>query len=158
MGLFDFFKKKKEEKKKPGKKKIEKKPVVAEALADREVKKKKVEARPLPKVKPALTQRGRSRKEAPGIAYRVLGAPHVTEKATALIEENKYVFKVLPRTNKIEIKKAVENLYGVDVIKVRIINVPRRRRRLGKQKGWRKGYKKAIVKIKKGQKIEILPR
>ena len=153
MGLFDFFKKKKEKRKKPEEKKIEKKPAPlsgAEALTDREVKKKKVEVRPLPKVKP--------KKETPGIAYRVLEAPHVTEKASALTEENKYVFKVLPRTNKIEIKKAVEDLYGVNVIKVRIINVPKRQRKLGKQKGWRKGYKKAIVKIKKGQKIEILPR
>jgi len=150
MGLFDFFKKKEKEIKKPEKKKIEKKPVVAKALADK--------ARPLPKAKPALTRRGRPKKETSRIAYRVLETPHVTEKATALTEEDKYVFKVLPRTNKIEIKKAVEDLYGVDVINVRIINVPKRRRRLGKQKGWRKGYKKAIVKIKKGQKIEILPR
>lgn len=150
MSLFDFFKEKKKERKKPEKKKIEKKPVTAEALTDREVKKKKVEARPLSKVKPG--------KKVSGIAYRVLEAPHVTEKASALIEENKYVFKVLPGVNKVEIKKAVEDLYGVDVIKVRIINVPKRQRRLGKQKGWRKGYKKAIVKIKKGQKIEILPR
>jgi len=154
MGLFDFFKEKRKpdqptvgqpKVEKAGKKKIEKK----EGLPTGG-KKKKAEARPLPKAKP--------RKEAPGIAYRVLGAPHVTEKATALTEENKYVFKVLPRTNKIEIKKAVEDLYGVDVIKVRIINVPRRQRRLGRQKGWRKGYKKAIVEIRKEQKIEILPR
>ncbi len=164
MGLFDFFKKKRKPDQpmvgqpKAGKKKIEKKPVVAKALVDKDVKKKKADARPLPKVKPVLTRRGRPKKETSKIAYRVLGAPHVTEKATALTEENKYVFKVLPRTNKIEIKKAVEDLYGVDVVKVRIINVPKRRRRLGKQKGWRKGYKKAIVKIKKGQKIEILPR
>ena len=41
---------------------------------------------------------------------------------------------------------------------VRIINVPRKQRRLGGQKGWRKGYKKAIVRIKKGQRIEIMPR
>jgi len=150
MGLFDFFKKKKKEIKTPEKKKIEKKPVVAKALADKDVKKKKAEARPLPKAKP--------KKRTSKIAYRVLDTPHVTEKATALTEENKYVFKVLPRANKIEIKKAVEDLYGVDVINVRIINVPRRQRRLGRQKGWRKGYKKAIVKIKKGQKIEILPR
>lgn len=146
MSLFDFFKKKKKEKKKPEKKKIEKKEVKKEKPSE----KKKVEAKPLPKTKP--------RKGVPGIAYRVLEAPHVTEKATALTEENKYVFKVLPRANKVEIKKAVEDLYGIDVIEVKIINVPKRQRRLGKQKGWRKGYKKAIVKIKKGQKIEILPR
>lgn len=96
------------------------------------------------------------KKTAP--AYRVLVSPHITEKATDLGKENKYVFKVFPKTNKIEIKKAIEGLYGVDVVSVRIINVPRRQRRVGKQMGWRKGYRKAIVKIKKGQKIEIMPR
>lgn len=138
MGLFDFFKKKKKEIKKPSK------PAVGKPKAE----KKKIEKKEVAKPK----------KKTSGIAYRVLEGPHVTEKATALTEEDKYVFKVLPRTNKIEIKKAVEDLYKVDVINVRIINVPKRQRRLGKQKGWRKGYKKAIVKIKKGQKIEILPR
>jgi len=46
----------------------------------------------------------------------------------------------------------------VDVVSVRVITVKGRKRRLGKIKGWTKGYKKAIVRIKKGQKIEILPR
>jgi len=59
---------------------------------------------------------------------------------------------------KLEIKKAIEGLYGVDVLSVKVINIPKRRRRLGRITGWRKGYKKAIVKIKKGQKIEIIPR
>ena len=92
------------------------------------------------------------------MAYRVLSSVHVTEKATGLEAEDKYVFNVLAVANKNEIKKAVEDLYGVNVKNVRIINIPRKQRRLGKQKGWRKGYKKAIVRIKKGQRIEIMPR
>ena len=68
------------------------------------------------------------------------------------------MFEVWPETNKTEIKKAVEGVYGVDVIKVKIIKVPRKKRRLGRISGFKQGYKKAIVKIKKGQKIEILPR
>jgi large subunit ribosomal protein L23 len=88
----------------------------------------------------------------------VLESPHITEKATELTKHNQYVFRVLPRANKVEVKKDVENLYGVDVVDVKIINVPRKRRRLGRFLGWRKGYKKAIVKIKEGQKIEVLPR
>lgn len=91
-------------------------------------------------------------------AYKILKTPHVTEKATDLVKKNQYVFKVYSRANKNEVKKAIESVYGVDVISVRVINVPAKRRRLGRQRGWRKGYKKAIVKIKAGQKIEVLPR
>ncbi len=144
MGIFDFFKKKK----KPEKK-------IDQPMVDQLKAGKKPETRPLPEVKPAVK---RPKKRISGKASQILYSPHVTEKTTAIEGENKYVFKVLPRTNKNEIKKAIEGLYGVDVIGVRIINIPKRKRRLGKQKGWRKGYKKAIVKIKKGQKIEILPR
>jgi large subunit ribosomal protein L23 len=88
----------------------------------------------------------------------ILHSPHVTEKATILSEKNKYVFKVASETNKIEIRKAVEGIYGVDVESVRIINVLGKMRKRGKQTGWKKGYKKAIVEIRKDQKIEILPR
>jgi len=112
-----------------------------------EKKIEKVEVRPRPLGRKISVQ-----------AAKVLASPHVTERATALTEKDKYVFKVFPRTNKTEVKKAIEGLYGVDVVDVRIINIPKKQRKLGKQTGWRKGYKKAIVKIKKGQKIEILPR
>jgi len=140
MGLFDFFKKKK------------KPPVVVKALKGKEKKeeKEKTEVRPLPKVKPKT--------KGSKTAYRVLSSVHVTEKATGLEAENKYVFNVPSKANKTEIKKAVQDLYQVKVINVRIINIPRKQKRLGKQKGWRKGYKKAIVRIDKGQRIEIMPR
>ena len=98
------------------------------------------------------------KKEKTGEAYKILKTPQVTEKATDLVKKNQYVFKVYSRANKNEVKKAIESVYGVDVISVRVINVPAKRRRLGRQRGWRKGYKKAIVKIKTGQKIEVLPR
>ncbi len=97
-------------------------------------------------------------KEKLGLAYRILKAPQVTEKATFLAGKNQYLFKVFPKANKTEIKRAIEDLYGVKVISVKIIKMPRKRRRLGRIRGWRKGYKKAIVKIKAGQKIEVLPR
>lgn len=90
--------------------------------------------------------------------YKILKAPQVTEKATDLVKKNQYVFKVWPKTNKPEIKKAVEDIYGVSVVAVNIIKIPRKKRRLGKKSGFRKSYKKAVVKIKEGQKIEILPR
>lgn len=88
----------------------------------------------------------------------MLRAPQITEKATELTKYNQYVFKVGPSANKTEIKKAIKNLYQVDVLWVKIINVPRRQRRFGRTLGWKPGYKKAIVKVKEGQKIEVLPR
>ena len=114
------------------------------------------------KVKVAKKEKTRvikkKKKVSERIAYRVLKAPHITEKASGLAEKNQYVFKVYPATNKIEIKKAIEQLYSVDVLRVRVIKVPRKQRRVGKTVGWRKGYKKAIVKIGEGQKIEVVPR
>jgi large subunit ribosomal protein L23 len=88
----------------------------------------------------------------------VLISPHITEKATKLAEKNQYVFRVEKGANKNEIKKEIENLYKVKVLDVKIINVPAKERRLGQISGWKKGFKKAIIKIKEGQKIEVLPR
>jgi len=94
--------------------------------------------------------------------YQVIKEPHITEKAGILAEKNKYVFKVYSGANKIEIKKAVEALYGVKVEKVHIIHGAPKKRRLGRHQGWRqglkKGFKKAIVTLVKGDKIELLPR
>ena len=145
MGLFDFLSKKKEKEKKEPKKEVKKEEKISPIKAE----KKEKELKP---------QAVKSKKNVRGKSYQVLHSPHVTEKATDLSEKNKYVFKVYPRTNKIEIKKAVRDAYGIDVTDVKIINVPRKKRRLGKRIGWKKGYKKAIVKVKEGQKIEILPR
>jgi large subunit ribosomal protein L23 len=88
----------------------------------------------------------------------VLIFPLITEKATKLAEKNQYVFRVEKKANKNEIKKEIENLYKVKVIDVKIINVPAKERRFGRISGWKKGFKKAIVKIKEGQKIEVLPK
>lgn len=86
--------------------------------------------------------------------FGVLKSPYITEKAIDLTSENKYTFKVFPRANKTEIKKAVESLYNVDVLKVSIIKVPSKRRGSRMTSGWKRGFKKAIVKIKEGQRIE----
>ena len=109
-------------------------------------------------VKEKIVVPKRERKTVISEVHQILKSPHVTEKASDLAGRNKYVFKVGLGTNKIEIKKAIQSIYGVDVLDVRTIKIPRKQRRLGRQKGWRKCYKKAIVKIKEGQKIEVLPR
>lgn len=141
MAILNIFKKKKEEK--PEKK--EKPKAKPAAPVKKEAKKPVVAVPSRPK---KITETG----------SRVLKAPQVTEKANDLVQKNQYVFKIFPDANKIEVKKAVQDAYGVDVESVRIINVPRKKRRLGKTQGWQEGYKKAIVRVKEGQKIEILPR
>lgn len=90
-------------------------------------------------------------------AHEVLVGPIVTEKSTRLAEDkNQYTFEVKKKANKIDIKKAIENVYGVDVLRVRTINIPRKERRLGATTGWKKGFKKAVVEIKEGQKIDFI--
>ena len=142
---FPFFKKKKIEEKKVKPKKS--------AVPVRE---KKIET---PKEKPAEVKTPKIKKEVKfGGAFRVLKAPHVTEKATDLTASHQYIFRIYPRANKVDVKKAIEKVFGVDVTGVRVINIPKKKRRLGKIKGFKEGYKKAIVKIKEGQKIEVLLR
>src|SRR3989344_2644871 len=88
----------------------------------------------------------------------VLRGAHVTEKSGFLNDFNQYVFKVASRSNKIEIKKAVEKMYGVKVERVMISVVPAKKRRLGRQEGERSGFKKAIVKLAEGHKIDVMPK
>jgi large subunit ribosomal protein L23 len=88
--------------------------------------------------------------------YKYLKSAHITEKASDLIKKNQYIFKIESRANKTEIKKAVEEIFKVNVTAVNIINIPAKKKRLGKISGWKKGYKKAVVIIKEGQKIEAL--
>lgn len=87
--------------------------------------------------------------------YGVLLAPHVTEKSTSENALNKYVFRVQNTANKPEIKKAVEGKYGVNVLNVRVVNTKSKRVRLGSIEGVRPGYKKAIITLQEGDKIEI---
>ncbi len=90
-------------------------------------------------------------------AWRILRAPHVTEKATHLTHLNQYVFRVFDGAGKPEVKKAIEGVYGVHVVKVRKIVIPGKKRKRGKHIGWRSGYTKAIVTLREGEKIEVLP-
>lgn len=91
-------------------------------------------------------------------SYKVIKVPHISERATMLASKNQYVFKIWPRANKIEVKKAIENIFGVDVVSVKIINIPGKKRRVGRIQGRTSGYKKAIVRVAAGQKIEVLSR
>jgi len=83
--------------------------------------------------------------------------PLITEKSTALSEIGQYVFLVDKNANAPEIKKAIAKIYKVDVEDVRVINVKPKPRRYGNTAGLKAGYKKAIVQLKAGQKLDILP-
>jgi len=129
MAFKDFFKSKKEPEKK-------RKDVSSKVLVKKKARKKIDE----------------------GDAYRVLKAPHITEKTTRLAKSHRYVFKVYEEANKPRIKKAIEKIYNVDVLSVKIIKIGPKKVIFKGIKGQRKGYKKAVIEIKKGQKIEIFSR
>jgi large subunit ribosomal protein L23 len=82
--------------------------------------------------------------------------PWITEKATALQPINQYVFLVKSGAAKPEIKKAIHALYKVDVVAVNVVNRPPKVKRSGRsRKGTQEGYRKAIVTVKDGQKIDL---
>jgi large subunit ribosomal protein L23 len=68
---------------------------------------------------------------------------------------NQYIFQVAPGTNRVEVRKAIRKLYGVDPIKVNIINVRGKKIRYGRSEGQTKAWKKAVITLAAGQKIEI---
>ena len=79
----------------------------------------------------------------------------MTEKATIMSEQNKTVFKVHEKANKKNIKKNVEKLFKVNVVKVNIINQKTKLKIKQGRKTFKSGYKKAIVTLKKGQSIDL---
>ena len=88
--------------------------------------------------------------------YTVIAAPLITEKGTYVNEiGNQVVFSVRPDANKIEIKKAVEKLFKVKVLKVRTANVLGKTRRVGRSLGNRPDWKKAYVTLGEGQRIDF---
>lgn len=88
-------------------------------------------------------------------AYQTIIGPHVAEKASLLGSLNKYVFRVSPNSTKIDIKKAIEKLYQARVESVNIVSIPSKERRLGKQIGYQSGFRKAIVTLAEGEKIDV---
>ena len=82
-------------------------------------------------------------------------SPIITEKATILSEQNKTVFKVHKNANKQIIKKNIEKLFKVNVIKINIINQKSKLKMKQGRKSKKSGYKKAIITLKKGQSIDL---
>ncbi len=81
--------------------------------------------------------------------------PIITEKATILSDQNKTVFKVHIKANKKTIKKNIEKLFKVNVVKVNILNQKAKVKMRQGKKSIKSGYKKAIITLKKGQSIDL---
>jgi len=82
-------------------------------------------------------------------------SPNITEKATSLSEFNKLVFKVNRNATKNSIKRSVEKIFKVNVIKINTINLKGKIKLVQGKKSFKPGYKKAIVTLKKGQSIDL---
>jgi large subunit ribosomal protein L23 len=88
-------------------------------------------------------------------ARQVLIAPVVSEKSYSLIEENKYSFRVHEKAHKTQVRQAVEELFDVKVEGVNIVKVQPKPKRRGFTRGKKPGWKKAIVQLRQGDRIEI---
>jgi large subunit ribosomal protein L23 len=88
-------------------------------------------------------------------ARDILIRPLITERTTQLMGEGKYVFVVDKRANKIEIGKAVAEIFKVKVVSVNTANVTGKKKRMGRTVGKRPDYKKAVVKLAAGETIEF---
>ena len=82
-------------------------------------------------------------------------SPNITEKSTSLSQHNKVVFKVNKRASKNSIKKSIEKIFKVNVIKINTINLRGKTKIIRNKKAFKPGYKKAIITLKKGQSIDL---
>lgn len=87
--------------------------------------------------------------------YQIIVRPLITEKNTNLMMFNKYSFEVTRDATKQQIKRAVENIFDVSVLNVRTMNIRGKRRRRGREFGYQRDWKKAIVTLAPGDRIEL---
>jgi len=87
--------------------------------------------------------------------YQVVKRPLITEKATLIKEQNRYAFEVMKEANKRQIKEAVELAFKVNVVKVNVMSMPGKMRRIGRKQVLTPVWKKAVVTLAPGQKIEF---
>lgn len=85
----------------------------------------------------------------------IIRRPIISERTMDLLAENKYTFEVDIKATKPQIREAVEQIFNVDVEKVNTMRVRGKKRRMGRSEGKRPDWKKAIVTVKEGQRIEL---
>lgn len=86
--------------------------------------------------------------------YDIIKRPIITEKSAQLAENLVYTFEVEKTANKVEIKKAVETIFNVKVVSIKTVNVDRKAKRMQRYEGFKPAYKKAVVRLQPGQKID----
>lgn len=106
------------------------------------------------KVSKAKTE-SKDKKVKDGSAYKILVKPLITEKAANLGSQNKYVFEVSVQANKIEIAKAVKEVYGIEPVSVNVVNVMGKNVRHGRINGRKRDWKKAVITLPAGKTINI---
>lgn len=141
MGIIDSIKKRTPKTAAPKKAEVE---VSAEATPKKVTKAKKT-----------TTATASGKVTLNGLAHRVLIAPIVSEKSTQKEALHSYTFLVEKNANKIEIRKAIEEVYGVKPLKIRTIHVQGKETHFGRRIGRRNDYKKAIVTTRKDQRLAI---
>ena len=132
--------------------KFKKKPIPSASKKDAKssaAKEEKVEA-----AKPAT--RGPLAKDGAGEAYKILLHPIFTEKGSRMQAQGFYLFAVTKAANKIQISRAIRDLYGVEPESVNIINMKGKNVRFGRFEGKEKDVKKAMVKLPAGQSLTVL--
>lgn len=155
MAIFDRFKK--EEAEAAAEKKAPKKSASSAKATDTSSKKEAAKSKETAKASTAQTNKTDKKTDAQVARYAgLLVKPHVSEKAAVLAEKNVYVFDVPLSANKIEIKKAVEAIYGVSVIAVRTQRGIGKAVKRGRIAGRRSTWKKALVEVKKGQTLNLI--
>lgn len=85
-------------------------------------------------------------------ARDIIKRPIITERSADLMADKKYTFEVYPKANKTEIKNAVEEIFGVKVVKVNTMNIKGKFKRMGRYEGYRPNRKKAIVQLSEDSK------
>jgi len=173
MGFFDKILGKMEEGKEEPKKKTEKVKIEKEAASAKvekevvsvkaEKKKDKPTERKEKTVKTSKTEKPKNEaakrkvaKKEENIAHKILLENLISEKATMLASQNKYIFKVKKDAGKFQIKEAVEGYYGVQVVSVNTIKISPKKRIHGRTIGWKKGFKKAVVTLREGDTIAAM--
>lgn len=97
----------------------------------------------------------RQASSVPAGHHFALISPHVTERARLLSEQGQYVFRIKPEVTKRQVRESVERFYNVHVDHVQIIAMREKARRRGLTEGVKRGYKKAVVALRKGEAIDI---
>jgi len=159
MGVLDIFKKRKQKEEAQKEKISSEKSVEKQAKVFTPVKDEKSSSAKAAEDKPVEEKKKKaekvSRKEDTSDAYKVLVRPLVTEKAADLGAYGKYVFEVSKGASKIQVKQAIKNVYGVLPVKVNIVSMGGKRRRFGRTTGHTRNWRKAVITLKPGEKIEI---